>query len=290
MVLEVKLARSDLPRKDLQPIQDALCQLWNTTKDQKHKTDAAHWAAFARVFRASLDQSLGGGWHVVVGNHFSYALKKRNETMGEWKVGEKCRVIIYQSPATEPPLPPRETQEDEVVDARGAATLKVLSPPKVEAGSQLERVVDNIRESVRHCEISDAAALRVRLTEGFGPVWHVVTGNEFAFEPAQGNRNFVSCSSGKAKVVCCQHEQEPQMTVNWRRFWATTPWIILFILLMGTFKLCRGPPPESWPRSQVYERFCESPWEDNVKWICITAVIVFLSRRALSKAVPAFAS
>merc|ERR1719394_618854 len=131
----------------------------------------------------SLDESFGEHWHVLVGGKNGFACKKRNNTMGVWKIDEgksAFTVVIWQSPGIEEvqatanvdDAPCADVSEDSDL-TKGKSTqvtIRVLEPGGVEDGTETAAVVELLRSDLakRNIDNTDmqelARAIRTSLT------------------------------------------------------------------------------------------------------------------------------
>lgn len=127
-MLSIKLCKTDIPKKQRKPIHDAVCLLYKRhVKDKendKKRSKQARWNDFASALKQSLDQSgFKPYWHVLVGTSLGFACKKRNQTMGVWRV-DGCMIVIWKSPGIEPVT----STSNEEIDGAATETSADASP------------------------------------------------------------------------------------------------------------------------------------------------------------------
>lgn len=240
----IKCTRSDLPMQQRKFTTELIQGLWvkaiNECKDPK-RTDAQRRSDFCAALKSILDRKTKPGWHVLCGENIGYALKKRNKTMGVWKVGEKSTVICYRSPGIEeaPAIPPKELPAGE------PRTIRIVRPQKIEDASGTAKTVEIMREFARTGPPADdqaaAQALRQLLIKGIGPIWHVAIGNHFEFDAAEDRRNEVIAMLGNSRVVVFQHEQFEGWNIEWDKIFNAFPYLLLIIFcftLMLQHRIC----------------------------------------------------
>mmetsp|Transcript_57627 Transcript_57627/g.166862 ORF Transcript_57627/g.166862 Transcript_57627/m.166862 type:complete len:334 (-) Transcript_57627:113-1114(-) len=304
MGIEARLVRSDLPATHRKPITQALVELYKRnvvdSKDKKNKN--AKRADFARAMKASLDTSFGTHWHVLVGERLGFACKKRNETMGMWKIDDTM-IVIWQSPGIEPPeeegaptpwaapAPGAPAAEADVASS-GKQAPKVLEPPpeEIQTGSDVAKVAELVcEEMARQHDDTQLMALDIRrqLTSEFGTIWHVVAGSDFVLEAAEDRRNHVLVTTGRTRLVCFQHEQfKGGFKIDWDKLFTAMPYFVLAFIcfsFMTMGAICRDaePDPRSPFRAMLHRRVCGENAEDNLQYYGGGALIVmFIIRRA----------
>merc|ERR1719188_1496948 len=113
--------------------------------------------------------------------------------------------MIWQSPGIEEPdplardadeaKPPEETGEG--ADGSKAAeppTIKRIEPKEIEDGSSVAKVEEALLDELSRANPGGdkqvlASAVRKRLTDDFGTIWHVAAGNDFVLEAAENRCN-----------------------------------------------------------------------------------------------------
>lgn len=301
----VQLCKSDLPPNHCRPIQDALRKLHHRfvadIKDKK-KSRASKWADFARALKGSLDQSFSPQWHVLVGDTVGFACKKREGTMGVWRI-DKTLVMIWKSPAMEAgdaAAPAAETSEDDKSKdekVKEAKTKNEVKKPKelkiLEADDEVTSISQALREELLKAptDLEELAqTLRRRLTADFGTIWHVVAGSEFALHCAENRRNFISASFGETQIVCFQHEQQREQ-LNWSKMISLLLWILVpfcAACYMTLNYLCKegSAPAEHAAARWVQRKMCRVDWSEKIGMlgmVAAAAVLVVRKFRASAK-------
>uniref|UniRef100_A0A7S1S5M3 Dynein light chain n=1 Tax=Alexandrium catenella TaxID=2925 RepID=A0A7S1S5M3_ALECA len=311
--------RTDLPLKQRKPVQDAVRQLYqNIVKngpEDKKRGQKAHWGAFARALKGSLDKSFEPHWHVLIGTNLGFACKKVDHSMGLWRIGETS-VVIWKSPGFEGPqaspgasssaAAPAEDTAADAAEARAggadasaappaangsasATSLRVHEPTTVEAGSEVERTIALLREEIAASSTTDvqelAQALRRRLMSELGPIWHVVTGTDFVAEVAEDSRNHVVATAGKHRIVCFQHEQLVEGRIDFGRILSSLPYLLMVFFCFGYMTLnsvCQDTPPsaDNALALAIRSRCCHDGWEQDMFAVggC-SLVALFVSRK-----------
>lgn len=300
-MVEVRVLRTDLPAKHRKPILEAVELLYTrhvkSAGDKQNKNTRR--ANFAQALKQSLDESFGFHWHILVGEKIGFACKKRNETMGVWKISDgsdaAVMVVIWQSPGIEEPEPAAGDagEEPQEAQAAGQASVRVLEPAKVEEGSETASVVASLRSELgRRGDLGTvdsqelAQVLRRRLTTDIGPIWHLAVGHDFVLEAAEDRRNHVALVAGKVRVVCFRHEQfKGGSNVDFGKILASLPYLFLAIFCLGYMTLtsvCKEEPAaaESSFRAGIRQRFCHLDWENYLSYFAGAALVcLFLGRR-----------
>lgn len=256
--------------------------------DDKKKGEQVRWGEFARVLQASMNKRFGPFWHVLVGSHIGFACKKRDQTMGVWRIGT-LSIVIWKSPGVEPLEEPEakdgkeaKGEKEGTAKAKTGPPFKVLQPEKLEEGSDEAKAVAALQEELARHSSDDiqalAQTLRKRLTKELGTIWHVAVGNEFAVEAAADCRNMTVVTSGKLRVVCFQHEQSAKWTVNWERLAKATPYgfAVMFGLAYMTLSVaCEEDPEKKKTAFQMYvnRKFCRAGWEQDMGYLGACAVV-----------------
>lgn len=302
-MVEIKFVRADLPQTHVKPIQEALTTLHKrcvvANKDNKKKSKSAQRTDFAKALKLSLDDSFGPHWHVIVGEKIGFACKKRQHTMGVWKI-DGTMVVIWQSPGIESDVPaatsapsPTATETDSVADSsEAAAAIRVLEPATIEEDSEVGRVVAALREELarRPDEETDMQSLaqdvRERLTTAFGTIWHVIAGAEFVIEAAEDRRNHVVVVMGKTRLVCFQHEQfKGGREIDFEKIINALPYLLLAFMCFAfmTFNtVCKEefPDPHSPFRAMLHRKFCGGHISENtLQYYGGGALVVFFMGR-----------
>jgi len=311
--VEIRLIKSDLPPTSRKNVQEAVRLLYeHVVKEgaggKRGGTKAAKWAEFARSLQLSLNQSLKPSWHVFVGVSIGFACKKRDKSMGIWRIDQSCMVVVYKSPGIEAPapLPPPDAAasgaSEEATEGNGAAgapAMKILEPSPVEAGSDAEKITAVIGEGLRKHGNGDvqklAQQLRIRLTEEFGTIWHVITGEEFVTEVAEDRRNFVSVVAGKKRVVCFQHEEFTKgfslAHIDWDRLLKALPYFLLAVFCfayMTSQSVCQDSAQitdSAW-RGFLQRNLCHETGENRINAIGVCALASFFLGRKSSLLAP----
>eukprot|EP00931_Biecheleriopsis_adriatica_P118898 TRINITY_DN94202_c0_g1_i1.p1 TRINITY_DN94202_c0_g1~~TRINITY_DN94202_c0_g1_i1.p1 ORF type:complete len:320 (-),score=68.01 TRINITY_DN94202_c0_g1_i1:13-951(-) len=278
-MVEAQLLRRDLPLKECRAVQDAV--VINYTKlvkfnEDKKLSKQARWEAFACTMKTCLDNSLKPHWHVLIGASMGYACQKRERCMAIWKV-EDCRVLIWKSPGVEGPTAAPADQDAGIdSDPAKVPVLKVLRPKEIEAGSELENVVAAIRAELPKLAGKDtqstAQAIRRRLQENFGPIWHVLAGKEFAVEAAEDSRNMFLVSIDDLRVVGFQHEQFAGRfldNIDFQKLISGLPYLLVVLLCfsyMALSSLCKeGAEAPKWSISlHIQHKMCYETWEHDI--------------------------
>lgn len=300
-MVESRLIRSELPSKQRKYIQDALNKLYSElvkNSDDKKRSKLLRWADFAKAFRDSLDGSCGAFWHVLVGQQLGFACKKRNQTVGIWKIDD-CMVVIWKSPGFEPPEQVAATaavvaatvgaaEGSAAAQGHGDAKLQVLQPSEMDDASELKSMVASIREELRTAPIDNqelAQVLRQRLTTDFGTIWHVMTGTEFVVEAAESRRNFLLATIGKTRIVAFQHEQIMGSTLLERvDFWkllSTLPYLCMLLVCFGYMTLssvCREDKDTAamgTTARRMRDNMCYQDWENHIGMLGVFGMGLF---------------
>eukprot|EP00930_Biecheleria_cincta_P071206 TRINITY_DN58726_c0_g1_i1.p1 TRINITY_DN58726_c0_g1~~TRINITY_DN58726_c0_g1_i1.p1 ORF type:complete len:317 (-),score=74.52 TRINITY_DN58726_c0_g1_i1:35-985(-) len=291
MTIAAKLVKSDLRGKDRKRFTDAVTMMWdkhvtngaagNRQKSQE-KSRERRWEAFARALKASLDKNLGAHWHVLCGTSLGYACKKRNNTMGVWRL-EDCMVLIWKSPGIEEISPEAEPAAKEAEGESGERLKRpkpqLVQPEKVDEDSELGRIwamlnreLSEIKESEGHAV---ATQLRQRLTTEFGTIWHVVAGTSFAMEAAENARNMLLISTGKLRVACFQHEQMSEGVfsgIDFALLLEGLPYLLAALVCfayMGLAGLCKegAPKPKLSLAQMAQEKMCYDDWQSDLAMV-----------------------
>lgn len=302
MTTTAKLVRSDLPAKDRKRFTDAVIQMWdkhvtngagNRQKSQE-KSRERRWEAFASALKVSLDKNLGAHWHVLCGTSLGYACKKRNKTMGVWRI-EECMVLIWKSPGieeiskdAEPPV----KEEGGTGEGPKRPKPQLLEPAEVEEDSELGRIwamlkgeLSEIKELEGHAV---ATRLRQRLTSEFGTIWHVAAGTNFAIEAADNARNMLTISHGKLRVACFQHEQMSEgflAGMDASLLLEGLPYLLAALVCfvyMGLAGLCKegAAKPMLSLAQMAQEKMCYEDWQSDLAMVgCIILGISLFTKR-----------
>lgn len=283
----LKLLRTDLPAQHRRPVQDAVLLLYKSIvlSEDKKATKEQKWKGFAGALQGSLDKSLGPQWHVLLGTSLGFACKYRKQSVAIWRI-DQVMIVIWRSPGTEGPQAP-EAQLTESASPQ-PLMLKVLSPEEIEPESELERVLAALKDELPRLSDSDSQMLaqtsRRRLHADFGPIWHVIAGQEFAIEMAEDKRNLLTVTIGKMRLVCFQHEQFSQqlISLDGRQVVNMLPYLILLLLgiiYLGLTFVCKEPS-DSRPVTALQRRLCVDGWQQTLG---TTAVFVMGTSFVLRK-------
>jgi hypothetical protein len=274
-------------------------------ENAKAKKPRERMGDFCRALKTTLDNSsMGNGWHILMGEQLGFAAKKRNGTMCTFKI-DKMLIVAWRSPGIERPEPEEEEEKKEEGEkpvGKSLAKFKVNEPEgEIEEGSEIERTVNTIRSTLQGLPAADAEdvailakAVRKRLTEELGTIWHVAAGTEFVCEPAAACRNLVHVSTGKSHIVCFQHEQvDPQM-VDWHKIMTALPYLLLVIFLFGFMTLHNVCPDDvdvtnSPFKQSLRRRFCGDQWENRLHVLGGGAIILLMISKKADMFLPGLA-
>lgn len=280
--------KTDLPRHQRKPLTDLVRVLYERVVEKqdgedasKKRNKAGRLGDFATALRHSLNQQLKPYWNVLVGNNIGFACKKRNTTMGVFRIGsgkkdekpgEMVMVIIWKSPGIEPPSddpPPDDSpgaadaskaskgespQGSTNGSSAAARDFHVVQPStNPEEGSEVERTISTLRDVVcQHPHVTDVQELaqiaRRRLTSELGTIWHVAVGTDFVAMPAENCRNHVIVCVGKTmRMVCWQHEQIMGDRMDWKKISTAVPYLLVVLVCFAYMlfqNICGGD--QSW--------------------------------------------
>lgn len=302
-VLYERIVDGEESSKEVSKKKNKAGRLGDYCKSLKQSLDNAfqpHWHVLAGNslgFACKYRKQSCGVWHIFPPDKEN----KDNNTKSE-----RLMVVIWKSPGIEVITPESEEVEGEKAEtekleaddkiesenarpaedsalpetqpAAGSASLHVIQPhaADIEAGSEVERVIGVLRESVRQNSSAEAVKLskliRRHLTKEVGTIWHVAVGRDFVIEPAVNRTNFVLASLGKDyHIVCFQHEQKDPPRINWKRIISSLPWLLVVLICFGYMmfhNICekddRAQPAKerSGLSLYLYNRICtKEDWE-----------------------------
>lgn len=109
-MVEITLRKTDLKPQMRRYIADLIKILYGRVyeaadtnkKDDKKTSMAAKDHDFVKRLKKVLDSKFQPHWHVIIGDLFRYACKKRNGTLGIFMLNKKTMLIVYKSPGIEP--------------------------------------------------------------------------------------------------------------------------------------------------------------------------------------------
>ena len=126
-------------------------------------------------------------------------------------------------------------------------------------------------------------ALRTRVTEVSGPIWHVVVGDHFVPEIGAERQNDIIAKAGNLKILVFQHKQETQATIDPKKVVSILPYLAILLGGIGYLLkkvVCDGTEGEGWkvlPCSTIFRGgpgFSETPWYQRVFMVEVTQKIM----------------
>ena len=289
--LMYRVITTDLPKSEAEFV-TAVCNLaWGKVSAESNAREL-----LAQRMKDVLDRKYGPSWNVLCGSDMGFALKSRKKNSAILVGPRHTQLVVWRSPGHE--IYSREAIKLSVTRSSDEATplpttvskgFKVIQSPKLGDKDYLagiDAVIPRIDTLISNQSTEKdlqvlAKQVRAELTLECGPIWHVVTGENFSTALASTRASEILVKKGNIKVQCFMHSE---MSNSWPslmdfgKAWKSIGFILVVVLFFVNKRFCQSEQPAA---------FCPENASDIVTYgaaIFLGLVITkgFMDRRLVS--------